>query len=318
MTATIKPPDPEVKSRPIRFSSMESLGFSNPSSVWTDRRPDEEKIPKILEPNSVADWRPGEFEAQLEGGNFRWGVLLASLLVMIGIASGGIWLYLQPAAEAAASTEAVTEAATQLDSSLSALDNFNATLSGPGIESETSLLFVTDAAARALFEASGNLPPAEASTRSAAAAASSATLDGIRLAGDAHSYRLAVSPMLIAPELETDPNLIELDEAARAFGDWQLRFDNVRAALPDGVLPQLTEQLDVLSGDLTAILGDYVDALRQDDPAAAGDVVASLATRLEGVAEDLDSLMLETQGRVEQRISEAKTALRVLLDAPRT
>lgn len=296
---------------------MESLGFSNPSSVWSDSPTSaavDTTSPDL--PRTVADWRPGDIDEQLSGSDFRLGTLLTVLMVAVGIAIGAFWLYQRPAAEAMASTEAVRDNARQLESALDGLATFNATL--PSIESagDTSLLFVADVAARSLFESSGDLPDTASETRSSAAAASTATLDGIRLAGDSHSYLLAVLPILGVPELETDPSMIELDEAARSFGDWQLWFDDVRTALPDGVLPAVTEQLNVLSGDLTESLTGYVDSLRQDDAAAAAGVLASLSTRLDEIRDDLDSTMLETQSRVEQRILEAQAALKPLLNDP--
>jgi hypothetical protein len=319
MTATIKPPDREVKSRPIRFSAMESLGFSNPSSVWTDAPSidDDVAVAASPEPDTVADWQPGDFEDQLTGRDLRWGLLLTSVLILLGIGAAGFWLYQRPSAEAAASTRAVLQSAEQLESSLGGLETFNADLTNTDEESDTSLLFVADAAARALFEVSGDLPASESDRRSSAAAASSATLDGVRLAEDAYAYRLAVYSMLVAPELETDHNLIELDEAARSFGDWQLRFDDVRTVLPDGVLPEVTEQLDVLSGDLTAMLGDYVAALRVDDSGAATTVLNTLSTRLQDVRDELEAATVETQARVEQRLSETRAALGALRDGPR-
>lgn len=314
MTATIKPPsDEEVKSRPIRFSSMESLGFSNPSSIWSDSTTPEtiEFAPSAQD--TVADWRPGEFETQLTGGDFRLGVFLTSLILVVGVAAGAFWLYQRPAADATASNEVVVENARQLESSLGGLETFNADLAEAELENDMSLLFAADSAARALFDASGDLPESASDTRSAAAAASSATLDGVRLAGDAHTYRLAVWPMLAAPELETDPSLIELDEAARTFGDWQLRFDDVRTALPDSVMPDVTAQLDVLSGDLSKTLSGYVDALRQNDSAGADAVLGSLSTRLDVIRENLDSALIDTRSRVEQRVAEARAEIQSLL-----
>lgn len=316
MTATIKPPDREVKSRdrPIRFISMESLGFSNPSSVWTDTPQTEvsDTLPPT-EADPLADWRPEEFGGQLSGGNFRWGLFAVFAVFLAAAGAVGFWAYQRPIAQAEASVVAVTESAEELSASLIGLEQFNAALPEADGGDDTTLLFEADAAARALFQASGQLPSGESATRSLAAAASSATLDGVRLASDSHSYRLAVTPLLATPDLEIDPNLIELDEAARAFGEWQLRFDEVRTALPDGVLPDVTEQLDVLSGDLTMTLRDYVDALREDDASAAEGIVVELSTRLDAIGDALAAAMEDTQNRVDERITEARTALSTLL-----
>lgn len=315
MTATIKPPDREVKSRPrsIRFVAMESLGFSNPSSVWSDTPSTEApEAASSTEPDTLADWQPQDFGGRLDGANFRWSLLVVFLIFLAAAAAVGYWLYQRPNVQAEASVAAVTEDAEVLSRALIDLEVFNSALIGDE-DADTAQLFGADTAARELFQTSGELPSSESNTRSLAAAAASATLDGVRLAGDGQSYRLAVGPILATPDLETDPNVIELDEAARTFGEWQLRFDEVRTALPDGVLPDVTEQLDVLSGDLTMVLREYVDALREDEGLAAEAVVASLSARLQGIAEELAVAVEETSARVGERIAEARSALGSLL-----
>jgi hypothetical protein len=149
--------------------------------------------------------------------------------------------------------------------------------------------------------------------RRAASEAAGSALDGVRLATEAHAYRAAALPSLAAPEFETDPSLIELDEAARDFGDWQLAFDVVRTALSERVMSDATQQLDILSGDLNAFLTRYVDALREDDRAGAGEVVSDLETRLEEIGEVLERSVEEVQTRVSIRIDETKGALDRLL-----
>jgi hypothetical protein len=295
---------------------MESLGFSNPESIWTDSPNADPAISliaaseaDIVANQTMADWAPTEVTERLGGRSFRWGVLLFSVAVIAALAGAAWWIYQRPATEAAAATAAVIDDAENLQSSLTGLEEFNAGLEVAGEDADTAGLFVADAAARQLFADSGALPATESATRSAAAAASSATLDGVRLASDAHAYLNAVGPILVAPDLETDPNLVELDEAARSFGDWQLRFDQVRTALPDGVLPGITEQLDVLSGDLSAILTAYVDALRTDDGGAVTEVLAGLSGRLQDVAGELETELVATKAEVTDRIAEARAAL---------
>ncbi|HEX6221733.1 MAG TPA: hypothetical protein VF115_11615, partial [Acidimicrobiia bacterium] len=95
-------------------------------------------------------------------------------------------------------------------------------------------------------------------------------------------------------------NLVELDEAARGFGDWQLRFDEVRTALPDQTMTAITEQLDILSGDLPRILSRYMDALREDDETLASSVLADLATRLS----DIEDLMVESLAQIQTRVAD--------------
>jgi hypothetical protein len=316
MTATINPPENGRSSRrrPIRFMSMESLGFSDATTIWSDRPPPPavprgRHLARPPEPAALADWKPEDVGHRLTGGNFRWGVTIGLLAVTGALAYFGIWLYQRPAAQAEISLAGLTTHATALQSALRTLEEFNNDLLGLDPATTTAALFDIESRARALFDASGDLARDQTGLRAAATQAAGSAMDGLRLAGDAHSYRLAVFPILVAPELETDPALVELDEAARSFGAWQLKFDEVRTALPDGILPDVTARLDMLSGDLTSILGQYVDALREDDMSAAAAVLATLATRLTEVEETLSASLDEIQRRVEVRIEETRQAL---------
>jgi len=327
MTATTKPPirESRPRQRQIRFSSMETLGFSNPTATWSDRPvPTPVPIPMTPverrgrheapepEPETVADWKPEDIGARLTGRNTRWSIVVVSFLVVCGIGGLAYWLYQRPVAQAEASLASLSIEAERLRDALPALETFNASLTG-NEPADSTELFGVDAAARALFDASGNLPGSSPELRSSAAAASTSALDGIRLAGDANSYRLAVTPILMAPELETDPNLVELDEAARGFGDWQLRFDEVRTALPDRTLTTTTEQLDILSGDLPGILTNYMDALREDDQVLADAVLAELAVRLGAIHEEMKASLEEIQTRVAERVAETVGSLGIAL-----
>lgn len=303
---------------------METLGFSNPSATWTDTpvHPPVVDVPARRgrheapepEPETVADWVPEEFGTRLTGRNVRWSIVMLSLLLLCGASGLAYWLYQRPVAVAEASLASLSIEADRLQDALPTLEAFGASLTTNN-GANSSDLFGVDEAARALFDASGALSGEGADLRSYAAAASTATLDGVRLAGDANSYRLAVTPILVAPSLETDPNLIELDEAARDFGEWQLRFDEVRTALPDQAMTATTEQLDILSGDLINILASYLDALREDDQARATDVLDGLAGRLNAVQDHMAVSLEEIQIRVTQRIAEAQAALRAVLNS---
>lgn len=322
MTATTNAPLREERrpTRRIRISSMESLGFSDAERIWSDSpiatpaptRPRGRHLAPSPDPDPIASWQPEEFGSQLSRGNLRWSLLIGAFLTL-AIAGGiGLWLYQRPAAEAAASVNDLTNRAQQLSAVLADLETFNTALTDNPTSSDPAELFVVDGAARNLFEAAGHLASTESDLRADAAAAAGSTLDGIRLAGDAHAYRLAVRPVLSAPELQADPSLIELDEAARMFGEWQLRFDNVRSALPDGVLTDVTNQLDVLSGDLNTILGTYVDALRQDDQQSVSVVLVGLGERMIEIDQALTASLGQVQERVAARIAEAVAALEAI------
>ncbi|HEY6634582.1 MAG TPA: hypothetical protein VI141_03105 [Acidimicrobiia bacterium] len=323
MTATINSSRPRKRGRPrtLRFSSMECLGFSDASSTWSDSpvpfamtvAPPSTRAGRHVAPppesDPIAAWQPAEFGNRLAGSNIRWSVIVALVVLVATTAGLGYWLSQRAAADASANSIAVEASATALDDALPELESFNSALVDSSGTIDTLGLSTIDGAARDLFTASGAVPDSERATRSAAAAATAAALDGVRLAGDAHAYRSAVSPILVVPELETDPALIELDQAARDFGVWQLGFDEVRNALPDGVLPEVTQQLDALSADLTTILRDYMDALAADDGAAAAAVLGGLADQIGEIDGALDAALVDVHDRVETRVAETRTAL---------
>lgn len=325
MTATIKPPDRErnrLRHR-LRFSSLETLGFSDANSVWSDsphvlssplrpqtletRRGRHEALPP--EPDPLSDWRPGEIGGRLTGSNIRWGIWITVALLMASVAGLGYWLAQRPAAQEQESLAQVIEHAFALESGLSTLEVFNSRLLDEDPPAETARLFSVEGDARALFDVSGSLNTTETGLRSAALQAASSTVDGVRLVGEAHAFRAAVMPILTPPELETDPELIELDEAARSFGTWQLSLDQLRTALPEGVLTEVTQDLDILSGDLTSIMGDYVDALREDDQSGADMTLLDLSSRLANIRASLNESLEVIQERVSVRIAEAREAI---------
>lgn len=328
MTATIKPPERKtsVHRRPLRFSSLETLGFTDATSTWSD-------TPRVVVPqhpqttgevpirgrheagpDPLSSWHPEEIGGRLTGGNVRWGLVSILVLVLAGAGALGYWLYQHPTSLEQASLATLTEHARSLRASIDNVETFNSALLDDTESPATADLFAVEAEARALFNSSGSLDGSATTLRSAALRAASSTLDGIRLASDAHSYRAAVLPILAAPRLETDPELIALDEAARQFGAWQLSFDQARSALPDQVLPDVTQQLDILSGDLTSILGRYVDALREDDEAAANGALLELNSRLAQIQGFMNEAIRDIQERVSSRLAEVRESLGHLLD----
>ena len=264
----------------------------------------------VPEPDPLADWEPQDIAPRLAGGNIRWSVVTTLIVLIVGALGLAYWAYQRTAARE--DTPVEVSLGGDIDgllASLSSLEALNDALVAetPGLESID--ITDVDVAARQLFDAGGALPQSQTEARYLAAGAAGSALDGVRLAGEARSYLLAVAPILETPALETDPSVIALDDAVRAFGDWQLWFDEVRTALPDNVLSDVTEHLDVLSGDLTSILGDYIDGLREDDQAAAAAVIDDLSSRLEDVHAMLGDSLGRTRDLVSQRIGETRDAL---------
>lgn len=318
MTATIKPPrrGGRAHRRVPRFSSLESLGFSDSEQVWSDSPlPDPlfargTQVIQPVPPSEVlADWEPTEVDSSLTGRHFRWSLLVTTVFLVGAVAGLGWWLYQRPIAEAEATATAVALEAERLEASLPGLETFSRGLLVSDENTDTTPLAEVDDAARDLFNTSGELTASDGTARSDAAAASSAALEAVRLAADAYSYSMAVRPMVVAPELETDPEAIALDDAARAFGDWQHEFDDIRAALPGNILADVTSQFDAISEDLPALLTRYVDALRGDSQEEAAAVIGGLAGRLSETEELLERALAGVQARVDLRIEAVRGSL---------
>ena len=79
------------------------------------------------------------------------------------------------------------------------------------------------------------------------------------------------------------------------------------------MLPRVSDQLDVISTDLTRVLGDYVDALRADDQQAADRTLSTLGARLAEVGVTMEQSIVDIQQRVELQLDEATSALQRLL-----
>lgn len=311
MTATVKPPEGASPRRTLRFSSLESLGFSDAAFTWSDTPTDVTTSSRGRHETTVADLEPIDFGHQLDGGNVRWSLVTLIVLLLGGVGAFGYWLYQRPAVMEQAAVSEVVATAQDLEAAIPSLIAANGGLGGVEAVPDAPTLATVESDARALFELSGSVGDFE--TRVAASEAAAATLDALRLVRETGSYQAAVAPALAAPPLETDPEAIALDEAARSFGDWQLSFTGMRSALPEGVLPQVSDQLDIISADLTRVLGDYVDALRADDQHAADRTLSILGARLTEVGATMEQSIVDIQNRVELQLAEATSALQRLL-----
>jgi hypothetical protein len=302
---------------------MELLGFlDNPGTATTrapSSRPDADVTAgRHLPPGDkarIADRAPTELGSELLKGNFRWSALVALILIGAGIAALGAWVTQRPVADRALALAGVQAGAAELRPAVAGMNELNESLSAPevAIGSVNEALSAVDDLARELFTASAVLPQSEATHRARATAASGDALDATKLLREAYAYRAAVLPVLAAPTLETDPELIEIDEAVRQFGAWQARFDEIRTALPTEVMERVTDELDSVSAQLDTMLSDYVDALRSDDAAAAADVLAGLERRLAATETALFTALGDTQTRVQRHIDSSLFALDLLV-----
>lgn len=319
MTATTRRPEPDGprhKKRPTRrkarFSSMEALGFIETpmmTSSWSTSPPPRPITPPPppVEDDPFAGWQPNKGSSELTERRFRWGMASVLTLIIGGLTVAGLWLWQRPEAMAAASSSEVTTSAETLESELVGLRDTNNNLLGPEFDSSAASAqsLAVDGAARALFDTAGALSDAAAPRRSLAVDVATTALDASRLIRDAVAYRSAVIPILVAPDLETDPDLIGLDDAVRDFGAWQQQFNQVRSALPTGTMSEVSSELELVAGNLASIQGRYVDALRDDDRLAAEGVLKDLAEQMSQVEESLINSLEEVQARADDLIGDS-------------
>ncbi len=311
MTATFKPPKGASR-QTLRFSSLESLGFSSDAFTWSEHLPEVVDPPKGRHEATVADLKPVEFGNNFTRGNTRWSLVVLAVLIFSGVTAFGYWLYQRPAIAQEAALSNLVGTAQALDDTLPELALAAAALDSAETVTDGPALAEVEREARSLFEISSSVASLE--TRTVASRAADATLDALRLVRETGSYRAAVMPALVTPPLETDPEVIALDEAARSFGNWQLTFNDMRSALPDDVLPEVTERIDSISAGLTTVLTQYMDALREDDQEAAALTLSTLGSKLAEVGKVLDTSIDDIQSRVQLQIDEATGALRSLDD----
>jgi len=299
---------------------MESLGFiDSPTTATTWTESASETVGKHVAPpptheetteQILSKWTPTDVGRGLLSKNIRWSLIIGVTMIIAGVATLGLWLYQLPAAnEAKASTE-LTSVASGLDSELGTLESAVSDLTA-GVATDFSVL---EATARDLFDSSANMSSLDSTSRSLAADAAGAALEGARLAREAVTFQTALAPVLVVPDLETNGAFIELDEAARLFGDWQAGFDQMREALPEGALSAVSTELATLSGELEATQSRYLDALRSTDQWGAISALDDLEKRLNTISELLSESVAGVGARVAERVSEARTALAGLLD----
>ncbi|MEX1038901.1 MAG: hypothetical protein WDZ96_08615 [Acidimicrobiia bacterium] len=323
------------KPRRVRYSMMESLGFTETPSVsysappvvarsapshlvsangTTARTVEEIWNTTELEADSMADWKPIDVERKL---NKKVRLpLIAIWIVIVGvIGTGGVWLWQNSDRSAGTAIAEVQEAGQTLSSTLdpliAAVDSIDPA-NGPIPDTILPAATNTDTASRALFSAAAELTGTQATSRSVATDAATQALDATKSLTNMGAYVGAVTPILTAPTLITEPELIGLQTAVSDFGTWRAQFGMVLSNLPEGVLPEVTVELNAIRGDLEAIQGAYVDGLRVDDRIAALDAVRTLEGRLASAWSLLLTGTESAKTAIVEQVESAREALRSL------
>ena len=266
---------------------------------------------------SLADWAPQAFaDKHLRARRFRWPMVAMLIVVATTIAAGAWWLYREPANSASSALDQVRVGAAELsatiDQVLPLVDDLDAERL-PEANRDASVYFDMGEQARALFAASADLPPADATDRTAATDAAGLIIDASRRLMDATAYRTALEPALTLPLLETDPELTDLATATEAFTEWRVGFESMIASLQLGVAVQTSAALDLAASDLEAVQIGYLDALRTGNRTMAVEVLGNLRADLLAVRQAMLADITDLSVFVSDQIGDAMEKLDPLL-----
>jgi hypothetical protein len=294
------PPKTKPTRRRFRLSGLEMFGFietpgvaSAPPTRLVEVQVEAVVVPNPASPSAVTengveksdpfkDWKPEEVESRLVKGRVRWGLVASMVVILTGIAFTAYWVYQLPQAEARQAREAVVTAAGSLETSLADFESLNSDLAASALNGSrvNQVLLDLDNANRELFAAAGRLTAAESEARAIALDLAATVGEAQTAFTQSYTYRLAVIPVLVAPQLETDPSLTDVETAAAGLAEWEARFDSVRTSLPEDVLPEVSTRLNFISAALPGIQQAYLTGLSIGDAEATVDALALLSTSL--------------------------------------
>ncbi len=247
---------------------------------------------------SLLDWTPQSVSTSKMGRrNFRWPVVIGTTIAVLALAALGFWVYQRPDSAASAARGDVHTQAVLLADSIDNAGPIIAALDAERLpedpESPTALLDIGEQA-RAMFEASADLPASDTTGRTAAADSAALAIDASKQLMNALAYRTALEPSLTLPLLETNPDLTDLVVATAAFTEWRAGFEEVHEALPADVARNTSTALDELVAGLDVTQTTYLDAMREGNgPGAAqaiGELKAALSTIRVALIEDMNGI----------------------------
>jgi hypothetical protein len=273
-TVSYATPSPKPVPAPSRLVSTSLRSATTVEEMWDTTE---------LQAESMMDWAPISVDTKRLNKRVRFKVLLGWIVALAAVGAAGYWLYQVPGATADLAVVEVEADVAALDAALSPMLAVTAALT-PEFDQITldlgSATSAVDQTSRDLFAAAADLPDSELALRSNVTQAATDALDASKTLNTAAAYLGAVIPILTGPTLETDPELVELADAAAQFAAWQAHFDTVRNVLPGTVLLPVTEELAEVSTDLAAIQTAYLDGLREGNRPAALQAVRDLEGRL--------------------------------------
>lgn len=321
--------------RPARNFFMESLGFiENPSVSYVStpsrvRHHPSQLVSTATQPaitveemwdttelhaDSMADWMPSDMDRHHLGSRLRWRLIVAWLLLLASIGAAGYWLYGESVAADDRALDTVVADAQDLEDALFPFAELSETVSideAPSLQLNEVTVAVDDAS-RELFGSSADLQTGESRARASATEASTRALEATKTMNTTVAYLGAVAPILSVPDLVTDPDLVELTEAASNFSEWIGHFESVREVLPDSAFAAVSAELATISAGLEEIQSDYLDGLREKDGAAANAAIVDLGAQLTRVRTLIDEETATIKREVVEQVESARESIRLL------
>lgn len=262
-------------------------------------------------PDPFKDWKPEELQARLTKGRVRWGLVVSMVVLLSVIGLTAYWVYQLPQSEARQARENLVAASDGLEESLIEFQALNSSLASPTLDNSAAnqVLLALDSVTRDFFAAAGRVPASDADARNLALEVSADVAAAQTVFTQAFTYRIAVVPILVPPQLETDASLTDLESAAAAFAEWEARFNSVRSSLPDEILPSVTTRLNFISASLPNIQQTYLSALGSGDTEGAIDALEALERSLNEAASALFTGLSEVSDTAAELIADSLAGL---------
>ncbi|MCI0679493.1 MAG: hypothetical protein L0Z63_10705 [Actinobacteria bacterium] len=284
-----------------RLSTMEMFGFiDTPTVVASEHRT---TPPMSLVADPFDDWTPGDLA--LAGRRFRWSRLFVVLVAGVALGVSTFWAWQRPMALAEEARRLVVPAVETLVADLVALPDLTAATIDP--TTVNTMMLSIDDDLRAVLETTPVVADPEVRTLLSTLVADAARAQ--RRFVDVYTYRTSALVTLTAPGLETDPAMVDLEEAAAVFADWQTGLVEMRRSLPGDVLPEVDDVIDELIVSVKGAAGRYLDAIADDDPVAATRVIDVLEDDLDRTGRMLTAGLSGAQEEIETAVREAATTL---------
>ncbi len=334
MTATTK--SPRRRRRASADSPlMDTLGFSDSTTSWSDRPPAPTPVRTFARPAPVRptppprevkrgrherpeselpappkDWDTTEVQARFTGGDFRWVRFLAIVLIIGGLASGVYWFYLNSAQQPGEARADVIAQASLLTTGVQSMAE--AVNEMPAIGDSTSLGTI-EQQARDLFTASGALDTTDTALSSSAGSITNNVLSSTSLLQHTWALQRAVGALTIEPPVETEPALIELDEAISGFGIWADTLSSTTLSVAHPELQPVADAWASFTETLDQRLVDYSDAMRDDDEVGVRSVIAGINGDLRRLDQTLNEAVMDVAEMLRETLARTAADLESML-----